>query len=197
MITEKATITTEAVFSDDRQRRYLLRKEWDDTLPQATLIMLNPSTANISTMDYTTLYTLNNLIKLNFGAVEIVNLTAKPTVKMNVKEDVTENLENENVEQILKSAEKSDTVIIAWGRIGENNKSVRALQEKLLEKLRPFADKLQQIADEAGEVGFHPLAPSIRFVWRLVKFAIPDKQIAQPEAKKKKSAKKEQSENPQ
>ncbi len=29
MITDKSVVKTEAVFSDDRQHRYLLKKEWD------------------------------------------------------------------------------------------------------------------------------------------------------------------------
>jgi hypothetical protein len=192
MITETSIITTTATFSEDRQRRYLLRKEWDDKLPQATIIMTNPSTADILTMDYTTLYIMNNLVKLgNFGSIDIVNLTANPTVKLNVKEDITENLEDENVAHILKSAEKSDSIIIAWGRIGENQKTVRMLQEKLLEHLKPFADKLYQICDDNGEFGFHPLAPSIRFVWHLIPFEIPKPTQPSEEVKtKKKTARK-------
>ena len=53
MLTEKAILKTETVFSEDRRHRYLLRKEWDTKKPKATIIMTNPSSANLMTMDYT------------------------------------------------------------------------------------------------------------------------------------------------
>ena len=53
-------------------------------------------------------------------------------------------------------------------------KKVRAVQDKLLEMLRPFKDKLFCIASsEDGDSGFHPLAPQIRFHWVLKVFTLP------------------------
>jgi hypothetical protein len=176
MLTEKANMKTETVFSDDRRNRYLLRKEWDAKKPKATIIMTNPSTADILVIDYTTLYILNNLVKLDFGAVDIVNLVSKTTTKLRVKEDLDEIMDPVNLDYIIKSAEKSDKVIIAWGKLGENNKKVRDLQDDLLEHLKPFNDKLCEIADEQGHSGFHPLAPQIRFTWVLKKYEFPQKQ---------------------
>ena len=174
MLTEKVMLRTETVFSDDRLNRYLLRKGWDTKKPRATIIMTNPSVADLMTMDYTTLYILNNISKLDFGAVDIVNLSSRITTKLNVNEDLGADIEKDNAEFILKSAEKSDTIIIAWGKIGDNNKKVRAVQDKLLEMLRPFKDKLFCIASsEDGDSGFHPLAPQIRFHWVLKAFTLP------------------------
>jgi hypothetical protein len=82
MLTDKAAVKTEAIFSDDRKHRYILRKEWDSKKPKATIIMTNPSTADMLTMDYTTLYIMNNIIKLDFGIIDIVNLTSKITTKL-------------------------------------------------------------------------------------------------------------------
>lgn len=174
MLTEKVLLKTETVFSDDRRNRYLLRKEWDTKKPRATIIMTNPSAADLMTMDYTTLYILNNISKLDFGAVDIVNLSSRITTKLNVSEDLGLDIEKENAEFILKSAEKSDKIIIAWGKIGDNNKKVRAVQDKLLTILKPFKDKLFCIASsEDGDSGFHPLAPQIRFQWVLRAFTPP------------------------
>lgn len=174
MLTEKITMKTEAVFSDDRSHRYLLRKEWDAKKTKATIIMTNPSTADMLTMDYTTLYILNNLVKLDFGSVDIVNMVSKTTVKLNVKQDVDfQLLDGENINFIRKSAERADNIIIAWGKLGENNKKVREVQEKVLECLKPFQEKMFVIATEKGESGFHPLAPQIRFVWKLKKYEAP------------------------
>lgn len=173
MLTEKNTMKTETIFSDDRRHRYLLRKEWEPKKPKATIIMTNPSTADIAMMDYTTLYIINNLVRLDFGAVDIVNMVSKTTTKLQVKEDVDDKLDKENLDQILKSAEKSDNIIVAWGKLGENNKKVRDLQDSLLGHLKAYKDKLYVIADSQGNSGFHPLAPQIRFTWVLKKYEIP------------------------
>jgi hypothetical protein len=176
MLTEKASVKTETIFSDDRRNRYLLRKEWDAKAPKATVIMTNPSTAGILMMDYTTLYILNNLVRLGFGSVDIVNLTSKATTKICVKEDMESVMDAVNLDYIVKSAEKSDKVVIAWGKLGENNKKARDLQDDLLVHIMPFHDKLCEIADGKGGSGFHPLAPQIRFKWVLKKYELPTKQ---------------------
>ena len=117
--------------------------------------MTNPSAADLMTINYTTLYILNNISKLDFGSVDIVNLSSKVTTKLNAKLDLDVEIEKENAEFILKSAEKSDKIIIAWGKIGENNQRVRMAQDNLLKILQPFKDKLCCIAmSEDGECGF-------------------------------------------
>jgi hypothetical protein len=181
MLTEKATMKTETIFSDDRRNRYLLRKEWDSKAPRATIIMTNPSTADILIMDYTTLYIQNNLVRLGFGSVDIVNLTSKATTKIRVKEDLGAVMDAANLDYIVRSAEKSDKVVIAWGKLGENNKKARDLQDDLLVHLKPYHGKLCEIADGKGGSGFHPLVPQIRFKWVLKKYEFPAKQ--EPEKK--------------
>lgn len=172
MLTEKAILKTETVFSEDRHHRYLLRKEWDTKKPRATIVMTNPSSADLMTMDYTTLYIINNVVRLDFGSVDIVNMVSKITTRLDVKNDIDSKADRENIDFIVKSADKADKVIIAWGKLGENNKKVRELQESILESLKPFRDKLYIIASNNGEDGFHPLAPQIRFSWVLKKFDI-------------------------
>jgi hypothetical protein len=180
MLTDKATVKTEAVFSEDRRHRYLLRKEWEPKKARATIIMTNPSTADMLTMDYTTLYIMNNIVRLDFGAIDIVNLVSKMTLKLDAQKDIEPKPDAENIEFIVKSAEKSDKVIIAWGRIGENNKRVRDAQDQLLQHLKPFQDKLCVIANGDGASGFHPLAPQIRFSWVLQKYEPPKTPESKP-----------------
>ncbi|MBQ3448913.1 MAG: DUF1643 domain-containing protein [Synergistaceae bacterium] len=181
MLTEKITMRTETVFSDDRLNRYLLRKEWDSKKPRATIIMTNPSAADLLTLDYTTLYILNNISRLDFGAVDIVNMTSRITTKLNVKEDLNTELEAVNAEFIVKSAEKSDVIIIAWGKLGENNEKVRQVESSILTLLLPYKDKLRYIASEKGDYGFHPLAPQIRFQWILKELSLEAEQEAMKE----------------
>ena len=42
MNTIKNTIHTEAIFSDDEQHRYLLKKTWDEKKPACTVITMYP-----------------------------------------------------------------------------------------------------------------------------------------------------------
>ena len=172
MLTEKAILKTETVFSEDRRHRYLLRKEWDTKKPRATIVMTNPSSADLMIMDYTTLYIINNVVRLDFGSVDIVNMVSKITTRLDVKNDIDSKADRENIDFIVKSADKADKVIIAWGKLGENNKKVRDLQKSLLETLKPFKEKLYIIASNNGEDGFYSLAPQIRFSWVLKKFDI-------------------------
>ena len=165
MQTEKMLVRTEAVYSDDRTRRYLLLREWDAKKPKALIIMTNPSTAGTIALDFTTMYILNNITQLGYGSVTIANLVSKMTLRLNAKDDLT--AEDENFDQIIKAAQKADRVIIAWGKIGENSFKVR-------------------------ESGFHPLAPQIRSNWILNQYKIPEPvkvQEAQPKAKSKRKAK--------
>lgn len=191
MKTESVIMKTETVFSDDWQNRYLLRKEWDNTLPRAAVMMTNPSMADIVTLDYTTLYILNNLRRLGFGSVDIVNMVSHATRKLNVKQNVFP--EDTNLKFILDAAQAADKFIIAWGKLGENNQRVRILQDSICEALRPYKDKLYHIADERGNAGFHPLAPQIRFVWVLKRYELPEKTtpIRPDKPEKKRSRKKE------
>ena len=169
---EHGVMKTEVVFSDCRTERYLLRKVWDESKPMVSLIMTNPSTANAVTIDMTVHYSICNLYKLGYGGVDILNMTSIISTKIDTKSDIS--LTDANVAQILKSAEKSDKVIIAWGKIGENIKKVKEVQLKLLGKLEPFQNKLFTIVSDTGDVGFHPLAPQIRFTWHLKPFVLPE-----------------------
>jgi len=167
--TTKSIVKTEAIFSEDRQHRYLLRKEWDKNKAKAMVIMINPSTAGEVAIDYTTLYVINNLYDLDFGSVDIVNIFSNVDGSRRTKESIPEH-EKENHNQILLSGEKADKIMIAWGKVGDNNKNIQERQEGILELLSPYKEKLFSIGDQQGNVGLHPLAPKIRFGWNLVKF---------------------------
>ena len=63
----KTNLITEAVFSEDRSKRYLLHKTWDETKPSLCIILLAPSEADLITLDNTTQLVLNNAVRLNHG----------------------------------------------------------------------------------------------------------------------------------
>ena len=72
----RTNLVTEAVFSDDQAKRYLLRKEWDSSKPKLAIIMLAPSEASGIELDSTTLLVLNNASRLEYGSVTVLNLFA-------------------------------------------------------------------------------------------------------------------------
>ena len=47
MLEETTIIKSKAIFSDDKEHRLLLRKEWNNEKPSAMVIMINPNTADI------------------------------------------------------------------------------------------------------------------------------------------------------
>lgn len=187
---EKSTIITEAHYSEDRHHRYLLCKTWDESLKKATIIMLNPASANALTIDLTTMYVINNISKLGYGSVEIVNIFSK--VNEEISSDIMiELLTNEtNDKMILASIARTDTTIIAVGKGGETNKQVRKRVGQVMELIKEHNNKLYEIADERGRKGWHPLAPSVKFGWHLVKM-IEEKKVESKEKKKPKGADKE------
>ena len=174
-VIEKSVIKTEAIFKSDKQHRYVLKKEWDKSKKKAMVIMINPSIATEVLIDHTTMFVMNNLSKLNFGGVDIVNLFSNVDGSRKTKGILLE-AEQENDRQMISSADKVDSIIIAWGTIGNFQKCIQQKQKLLLQLLKPYEEKIFQIADGKGEVGFHPLAPQIRSGWNLLKFSWVEKQ---------------------
>jgi len=169
MIIEKSVVKTEVKYSEDRKYKYITSKEWNSKKPRAMVIMTNPSSAGEVVLDLTTLYTINNLVSLDYGAVDIVNIYPKITQKLKVDDVDLREIEISD-QLIVETAEKVDSVIIAWGRVGEKSKAIEKKQNELLEKLQIFKDKLFIIGDGKGNELFHPLAPHIRFHWELIPF---------------------------
>gem|GEM_PF-5474348 len=100
---------------------------------------------------------------------------------MDTKEKLV--LNSTNLEQILKSVKYSEKFIICWGKIGENNSKVRAVQREILDHLQAYEDKLHVISSPVGGTGFHPIAPQIRFEWIIERFVCPEYLQVKPEAK--------------
>lgn len=69
-------VRSDAAISDCGRYRYLLTRTWDDRLPSATFVMLNPSTADASQDDPTLRRTIGYARDWNLGGVTVVNLYA-------------------------------------------------------------------------------------------------------------------------
>ncbi|WIW70291.1 DUF1643 domain-containing protein [Anaerosinus gibii] len=170
---EKTIIKCESIYSEDKEHRILLKREWDKTKESAMVIMINPSEIQNVQTDLTTMCVINNLDKLNVGSVDIFNMYTRITNKISFRfQDDEELLVNENDEYMKKSADKVDYIILAWGQIGQHTKRVRERQQEILVALAPYAEKIRIIKDEHGRRGLHPLTPQIRNKWILEKITM-------------------------
>ena len=184
------TLVTSAVFSDDGSKRYLLRKVWDEKKDSVAVIMLAPSGASGIELDTTTQLVLNNVARLGYGSVSIVNLFA-------LLEDFqlkrTEEDDRENLETIIREAQEASCVIYAPGVGKAKNKVFQDRQRQVLEALRPFEDKLYCLCDKQGTSRLqHPLSPAVR-VWYISRFKVSELlgevQMVKEEKPKKKGPK--------
>ncbi len=158
------TLTTVATFSENGDKRYLLRKTWSTTLPRLTIIMLMPSEAASIELDYTTMLVLNNAVRLGFGSVDIVNLFATLN---DFSLQKAEEQDSENQAVILQSLQAADTIVYAPGLGKAKNKVFQKRQQQILELLRPFDSKLHCLCNAKGKGRLqHPLSPTVR-EWRL------------------------------
>lgn len=189
----KSTLITEAVFSDDGTKRYLLRKTWDASKPKLTILMMAPSQASAVFMDNTTQLVGNNACRLGYGGVTIVNLFARINDFM-LKE--AEEEDAENLQAILTAAKDCEKVVLAAGTGKIKNKVFQKRQEQVMMALRPYEEKLYCLCNTTGAGRLqHPLSPVVR-EWHLSPLKVseligPQKEEVKPEQKPKgKTAKK-------
>ena len=158
------TLTTEAVFSDDGVKRYLIRKTWDESKPKLSIIMLAPSEASGIELDTTTQLVLNNAARLGYGRVDVLNLFATLN-DFSLKQ--AEGEDPDNMDAIRESVRDADDVVYASGVGKAKNKSFQQRQEQVLSALRPYEGKMRCLTDANGKARFqHPLSPAVR-VWHL------------------------------
>ena len=186
MNTITTTLTTEAVFSDDGLKRYLLKKTWDENLPKITVIMLAPSKASGIELDTTTQLVLNNASRLGYGSVAIVNHFATLN-DFNLRQAETEDTDNLNA--ILSAVQDADCVVYAPGTGKAKNKVFQRRQEQVLTVLSSIESKLHCLCNEDGNARLqHPLSPAVR-TWHLSPLKISELIIEttqpEPEPKKK------------
>lgn len=159
-----STMKTTVVYNDDKTHRYLLRKEWDENLPEAMVLMLSPSVAGTVSVDRTTMLVLENLERLHYGKVSIVNLFSAINGKRTENE-----LDDENLAYITEAAERAESIVYAVGTGGDGNKAVLKQQRDVLNLLIPWKDKMKCITDANGKKFYHPLCPAVHH-WRLERF---------------------------
>jgi hypothetical protein len=121
---------TDAKFSKDRIYRYALWRIWDDNLPKAMFIGLNPSTAD-ETKDDPTVRRCRGFAKSwRFGGLIMANIFAYRATEPEIMKSTGDPIGPENDEWLLKLTQEATLVIGAWGNHGEfrgRGKAVLAL----------------------------------------------------------------------
>lgn len=160
MNTITTTLTTEAVFSDDGLKRYLLCKSWSETLPKLAIIMLAPSAASGIALDNTTSLVLNNADRLGYGSVAIVNLFATLN---DFSLALAEDEDPDNLKAILEICQNADQIVYAPGTGKAKSKVLQRRQEQVLNALRPYESKLNCLTNADGKARLqHPLSPALK-----------------------------------
>lgn len=116
--------TSGAEFSKCGKYRYKLFRIWNEDLPKAMCIGLNPSTANSEKNDATIRILINSLSKLGYGGFYMMNLFAlispKPQALLTCDDPIGEN------ESKLKEVEVlCKDVIVCWGNFKNTEKRIK------------------------------------------------------------------------
>jgi hypothetical protein len=108
-----------AFFSTCKRYRYSLSRTWGVGL-EITFVMLNPSTADAETNDPTVAKCIRYSKTWGFHRLTVVNLFALRATNPNELYTTDDPIGPCNDEAILDAAERSQTVVCAWGNHGEH-----------------------------------------------------------------------------
>ncbi|WP_261676927.1 DUF1643 domain-containing protein [Staphylococcus equorum] len=159
-------LETEAIFSDDNQHRYLLKKTWDKDKKIISVITCYPNFEGTKKLDLTTQLIMNKVVEMDeFGSIHFVNLYSNITTPINIKH--LENSHDKHTDiQIMKAVKESDEVILAWGSYAKKP-VVEARVNEILEMLKPHKKKVKQLINPETNEIMHPLNPKARQKWIL------------------------------
>lgn len=163
----KGIIRTEIIYDDEMKNKYVVKKEWDKSKRKALILMKIAGQTDEVVQDQTTMYVMNNLAKLDYGSVIIMNLFPSLEGK-ETNESATDNLKC-----IQEEMTKVDDVIIAVGTGIETNKEAQKRLHMIVAILLDKKANILQIECPKGRGGFHPLYPAVKNGWKLVPYEIP------------------------
>lgn len=163
----KSILKTEITYDDEMKNKYIVKKEWDKAKRKALILMKNAGQTDEVVQDQTTMYVLNNLAKLDYGSVIIMNLFPSLESK-DTNESATENLKC-----IQEEMTKVDDVIIAVGTGIETSKEAQKRLHMIVAILLDKKATILQIECPKGRMGFHPLYPAVKNGWKLAPYEVP------------------------
>ena len=171
MIEENNTMVTRAIFSEDKSHRYILTKEWDASLANVVVIMLQAGKSNALIQDVTTCNIINCVSQLDedYGSVNIVNLFSRVDLELDTDIDIDDFTDEENDKQIEQVAEQAEIIILAYGKAQETSLCVKQRVREVISLLEKYKDKMYLIGDDKGRKGFSAMYPKVRNKWTLYK----------------------------
>jgi len=140
-----------------RKYRYLLRRIWDENLPQVSFVMLNPSTAGAGEEENDP--TIKKCIDLarswNYGSLEVVNLFAyiatEPKELNEALKKGDDIVGHNNNLYILSATKRAESIIVAWGTGLDNSSAKSAKKYRVEEVLNLISCKtLYYLVDSKG-----------------------------------------------
>lgn len=160
----QSILETEAIFSDDKQHRYLLKKTWDKEKKVLTIITMYPHYDGLLNTDLTTQLIINRVSEMNkIGTLNLINLYSNITTPINLKH--LENSHDKHTDiQIMKAVKEADEVILAWGAYAKKA-SVEPRVNEVLEMLKPHKKKVKKLINPQTNEIIHPLNPKARSKW--------------------------------
>ena len=166
----KKTIKVEGDYDGTSSKRYYLSVDWDKEKPCAVVIMLSAGKTNGVSFDRSTNYCLENLVRLGYGKMIVVNMFANIGDGKSIIEDCDD---EQNLKAIKKFVSSSDVVIYAVGTGKENNQKFQNRKKQVLDILSSYEGKLFCISDDEGKKFYHPLYPKA-YEWNLVEVSVDD-----------------------
>lgn len=165
----QSTLETEAIFSDDGQHRYLLKKTWDASKSTCTVITMYPHYDGVTSLDLTTVLVLNALSSnAKLGAIYFVNLFSNISSSGNIKHIQSPYDKHTDI-HLMKSISEADEIILAYGAYAKRP-VVEQRVETILEMLKPHKKKVKKLINPETNEIMHPLNPKARQKWHLKHF---------------------------
>ncbi|MGY3751792.1 MULTISPECIES: DUF1643 domain-containing protein [Staphylococcus] len=159
-------LETKAIFSDDNQHRYLLKKTWDKDKKIISVITCYPNFEGTKKLDLTTQLILNKVSEMkDFGSINFVNLYSNMITTTNIKH-IENSHDNHTDIQIMKAVKESDEIILAWGAYAKKP-VVESRVNEVLEMLKPHKKTVKRLINPATYEIMHPLNPKARQNWIL------------------------------
>lgn len=150
------TGSTGAIFSDCEVYRYLLWRVWDETLPTALLLMMNPSTANETDNDPTVERQIKRVMmwpEIGFdfavGGLEVANAFAFRETDSDKLAPLHASgfdlVGDSNDAMILEAARRAAVVVCGWGEPGALGGRDKAVLQLLRDNgIKPYALKFNK-----------------------------------------------------
>lgn len=135
--TNTMTVERKGVFDKSRKKRFELTFTCKDSRQKKSILVigLNPASDDISMIDTTTTFILNNLIPMGYTTVTICNLYGELFKQRLKSSEVPNNTENRKyLKEVLKRG--FDTILLGYGNTFLTNKKVKEDIDEILTRSR-------------------------------------------------------------